>query len=55
MISKDTLESLVTSVANDYKDAKVIKLEQNYRSTQVILDAANSVIKNNETNRSSCR
>lgn len=31
----------------DYKQARTIKLEQNYRSTEVILNAANSVIKNN--------
>lgn len=33
---------------NDYNDVKVIKLEQNYRSTQLILNAANGLIDNNK-------
>ncbi len=35
----------------DYNDATVILLEQNYRSTKSILDAANQVIKNNSNRR----
>ncbi len=35
----------------DYPEAKVVKLEQNYRSSQNILDAANAVIANNTDRR----
>jgi DNA helicase-2/ATP-dependent DNA helicase PcrA len=40
----------ITNILNfqdDYPDAHVVRLEQNYRSTQTILDAANAVISHN--------
>jgi len=36
---------------DDYPEAKVISLEQNYRSTQVILDAAQNLIRSNSQRR----
>ncbi len=35
----------------DYDDATIVLLEQNYRSTQTILDAANAVIRHNESRK----
>jgi DNA helicase-2/ATP-dependent DNA helicase PcrA len=35
----------------DYPDAAVVKLEQNYRSTQLILDAAHAVVTNNSSRK----
>ena len=45
-----TIENIL-GFDEEYKDARVIKLEQNYRSTSHILDAANAVIKNNTGRR----
>lgn len=38
----------ILNFEKDYKDAKTILLEENYRSTSNILDAANQVIRNNK-------
>ena len=38
----------ILNFEKDYKEAKVVLLEENYRSTKTILNAANNVIKNNK-------
>lgn len=45
-----TIENIL-SFEQQYKSAKVIRLEQNYRSTQNILDGANAIIANNKNRK----
>ena len=41
----------ILNFERDYKDAKIVLLEENYRSTQVILDVANKIIEKNTRRR----
>ena len=40
--------TIILNFQRDFKDAKLIKLEQNYRSTANILNVANAIIENNQ-------
>lgn len=41
--------ALILKFGSDYPDAKIVKLEQNYRSTKTILEAAHEVIRHNRS------
>ena len=41
----------IINFETNYNNAKIIKLEENYRSTTTILDAANELIKNNKSSK----
>lgn len=44
--------SLILRFEKDFKNARIIKLEENYRSTGIILEAANSVVNKNQDRKS---
>lgn len=41
--------SNILNFGKEFPNAKIVKLEENYRSTKIILEAANQVIKNNKS------